>query len=413
MHGDVRSTNVLLDDDGAAYLGDFGIALGADDAMPGSTGTRGDVRDFGAVLVEALTGDRTAVPNLVGRVRPLPDGLESVLRRAVDGNYDSVAELVLAWHAAVDDTSTSPAALSSDRRRVVDSARRVAAHRLAMAASAGINPYRGLRPFGEGDAALFHGRTAAVADLAALVAAHPFVAVVGSSGSGKSSLVLAGLVPTLRSGGATVVTMMPGNDPLDALRTALSEVAVTTDDTLTDIARRGGRLVVVVDQFEECWTTTPQDRREVFLATLVGAAFDDTVDVRVVTTVRADLLDAPLSDASIGQLLATGTLRRRAHVAEATCGRRSRRRPTAVGVTFDEGVVADLVTETAAAPGSLPLLQFTLTELYDRRVDAFIGRDALDDVGGMAASIGRRAQAVHDELDPSLHPSERDLFGAS
>ena len=69
-----------------------------------------------------------------------------------------------------------------------------------------------------------------------------------------------------------------------------------------------------------------------------------------------------------------------------------------VGVGVDAGVVADLVSEAAAQPGSLPLLQFTLAELYDRRVDGMIGRDALDALGGMAGAVGRRAERLYRRL---------------
>ena len=158
------------------------------------------MRDLGGLLWEVLTGQRPPVSSLVGRLRPVPDGLDAVLRRATDGGYESVAELVLGWRAAVGGVGASQTPLRSDERRALDSARRAAARQLAMTTSAGINPYRGLRPFDEADAAGFHGRDAAVDDLVGHVAANPFVTVVGSSGSGKSSVVLAGLVPRLRSG---------------------------------------------------------------------------------------------------------------------------------------------------------------------------------------------------------------------
>ena len=82
-----------------------------------------------------------------------------------------------------------------------------------------------------------------------------------------------------------------------------------------------------------------------------------------------------------------------------------------VGVAFEDGVVADLIAEAVSSPGSLPLLQFTLTELYDRRVDAVISRQALDDVGGMAGAIGRRAEEVYAGLECRRQAEARALFG--
>jgi WD40 repeat protein len=80
------------------------------------------------------------------------------------------------------------------------------------------------------------------------------------------------------------------------------------------------------------------------------------------------------------------------------------------GVSFDEAVVAALIDATAAQPGSLPMLQFTLRELYDRRVDARIGRTQLEAVGGMSGVIARRAEEIQAELDPESQKAARELF---
>ena len=137
---------------------------------------------------------------------------------------------------------------------------------------------------------------------------------------------------------------------------------------------------------------------------------DESVDVRFVTTVRADLLDRPLEHPTIGALVGAGSYvlapLSPAEVEEAIVQPAAR-----VGVTFDDGVVADLVAEAVSYPGSLPLLQFTLTELYDRRRDAIISRQALEGIGGMAGAIGRRAEEVFDGLDEQRRGDARALFG--
>ena len=295
--------------------------------------------------------------------------------------------------------------------------RRAAARQLARAATAGVNPYRGLRPFDEADAGTFYGRDGVVADLAGLVAAQRFVTVVGSSGSGKSSVVLAGLVPRLRTGGAVVATMVPGDQPVDALDAALREVATVADvdnagapaGALVDVARRSARMVVVVDQFEECWTRAGKEQRDAFLAVVADVVGDESVDVRFVTTVRADLLDRPLGHPTIGALVGGGSCVL-APLSPAELEEAIVQPATRVGVTFDDGVVADLVAEAVSYPGSLPLLQFTLTELYDRRRDGIISRQALEGVGGMAGAIGRRAEEVFEGLDDQRRGDARALF---
>ena len=116
--------------------------------------------------------------------------------------------------------------------------------------------------------------------------------VTGASGSGKSSVVQAGLVPRLRATGVAVLTMVPGDDPVGALRAALTEVATATDvdrsgmsvDALADVARALGGLVLVVDQFEECWTRAQPDLRDRFLEVVTDAVDDELANVRVIAT---------------------------------------------------------------------------------------------------------------------------------
>ena len=130
-------------------------------------------------------------------------------------------------------------------------------------------------------------------------------------------------------------------------------------------------MVVVIDQFEECWTLTSLDDRETFVD-VVARAVDDSVDMRFVATIRADLFDRPLEHPRLGPLVGGTcvlTPLSPSELDEAIVLPAAR-----AGVRFDDGVLADLIGEAVSNPGSLPILQFTLTELYDRRVDAVIGR---------------------------------------
>jgi DNA-binding SARP family transcriptional activator/WD40 repeat protein len=452
VHNDVKASNVLLDDDGAVYLTDFGIAIveAADAAEAADVGDpvggarrrrnddaeRGDVRDLGWTTWELLTGSCHAprssrssmarrshggpVPPLIGRMSTVPDGLEAVLARATagQGGYATVADFLLGWRAATAHLDGRAAPITSSERQLADSARRHAVQALHLAASAGINPYRGLRSFDEEDAARFHGRSTTIDDLVNLVATSDFVTVIGSSGSGKSSVVRAGLVPRLRSMGHAVVTLVPGDDPLGALIEALGDVTTLAEaetfssphDAIATVARRFGKLAIVVDQFEECWTRSDDAAREAFLHVVDRTIVDESVDVVFVTTVRADLSDRPLEHPTLGHRLTAG-----AYVLATLSPSEYDEvivSPSAdVGVGFDDGVVADLIAEAITQPGSLPLLQFTLTELYDRRVDGMISEEALERIGGMAGAIGRRADEVFAELDDSSRSDARVLFG--
>lgn len=427
-HNDVSSSNVLLDDSGAAYLSDFGIAVQNgpehDDGINDDGMFRRDVRALGRLAWELLAGEPSPqtrstgdhLPRLIGRLAEAPDGLDALLARATAGDdgYASVAEFILAWRAMIGRPDGSVSPINSDEFRRIDSARRLAADRLTRQVAAGTNPYKGLRPFDEADAAEFFGRTTALNDLLDLVARHPLVAVVGASGSGKSSLVRAGLAPAMRSAGWAVVVVTPGDDPVTALDDALLEVSVGREADL-DLAERcrsiaaRAPLQIVVDQFEECWTLATELRRDQLLSTLVELAEADPTDLRILLTIPAGSFDLPLQHPALGHLISAGcsilTPMSPAELDEAIVLPAAR-----AGVTFDEAVVAGLIDATAAQPGSLPMLQFTLRELYDRRVDARIGRTQLESVGGMSGVIARRAEEIHEELDPQSQEAARELF---
>jgi WD40 repeat protein len=251
-------------------------------------------------------------------------------------------------------------------------------------------------------------------ELADWVARHRLVAVVGPSGSGKSSLVRAGLVPRLRATGHTVALMVPGEDPVAALQQALSEISRrrgrNTDvlASVRHVVAACGPLVVVIDQFEECWSRSAAEHRVALVADLAQLV-DSSVDVRLVATIRADAFDRPLEEPRLGTHVGSGAFviasMSPAQLADAITLPAAR-----AGINVDGAVVADLVTDAVRQPGSLPLLQFTLAELYDRRVDGRIGPGALAAIGGMAGAIGRRAEEVYASLDTSSQEDARLLF---
>jgi hypothetical protein len=193
------------------------------------------------------------------------------------------------------------------------------------------NPYKGLLAFGEADAALFYGREALTQQLLARLAEtgphHRFLAVVGPSGSGKSSLVKAGLVPALRRGALPgtdkwfVLDMVPGAHPFEELETALLRVAVNPPASLLAQLQDGERgllravrrtlppddgseLVLIIDQFEELFTLVPdRDVTACFLNALIAAVSDPRSPLRVIVTLRADFYDRPLLYPGLSDLM--------------------------------------------------------------------------------------------------------------
>jgi hypothetical protein len=253
-------------------------------------------------------------------------------------------------------------------------------------------PYKGLRAFTEADARDFFGRTALIQSLVARLrgdgAESRFLTVVGPSGGGKSSVVRAGLMPEIRRGAlgdpqaSFIAEMFPGVHPIEELEAALRRIAVRPVSGLLDRLDAGSRglleavdlvapsaadVVLVVDQFEEVLTLTSDEReRELFLESLRVATADPDSRLRVVLTLRADFYDRPLVYPRFGELLAKLT-EAVPPLTPDELEQAIRKPAEQVGVYPEPGLVAEMIADVAHQPGALPLLQYALTELFERR----------------------------------------------
>lgn len=296
------------------------------------------------------------------------------------------------------------------------------------------NPYVGLRSFQECDADVFFGRDRLVKAMLDRLAAPGvegrLVAVIGASGSGKSSVVHAGLVSALREGGVDgsvewfIARMSPGDDPFAACRAALDAVSTRPlesfederadgDDVLGRCAAAalpaGSTLLLIVDQFEELFSTSvsPDDRAE-FVDMLTAAVTATSGSVRVALTLRADFYDRPLQYPRFGQLL------QRCHVVatapidddlvSAIVGPAE-----LVGLEFEPGLVRVLVRDFERNR-SLPLLQHTLVELCDRRESNRLVVRAYEAIGGIEGGLASRAETVYAEVPSGQRELVRRLF---
>ena len=257
-----------------------------------------------------------------------------------------------------------------------------------------------------------------------------FLAVVGPSGSGKSSVVSAGLVPALRadavpgSAGWVIVTMHPGEHPFDELAAALARPDVAPSDLL-DLLRseRGpqqvedavlpgpaGELLLVIDQFEEVFTLVHDEgERARFLEAVTSIVTDPHSRVRVVVTVRADFYDRPLSVPRFGDLVAARTEALPPLAVEEL--ERAVSAPAAqVGVRTDTRLMTDIVVEFSAQPAALPLLQFALTETFENRENGCLTVGVYRALGGIAGAVARGADELYDRLDDVGRQAVQHLF---
>jgi len=291
----------------------------------------------------------------------------------------------------------------------------------APAAHAGArNPYKGLRAFEEEDAADFFGRRRLVGRLvAALAGGSRLLALVGPSGSGKSSVVAAGLVPAIRARAVPgserwmVASMQPGRYPSRAMEAALRRgtsepptgpAGVFDDDDPAVVGAAveslvaGRRLLLVIDQFEQLFSATEAAERDRFLRTIASLVTSAADAVRVVLTLRRDFYDRPLLDAEFGRVFASGVVSVLPMTAD-ELGAAVVRPAQRVGVEVEPALLAELVSDAAAQPGALPLLQYALTDLFERRAGSSLLLEEYQAMGRLPGLLSRRSEEIYTHLD--------------
>lgn len=452
IHRDIKPANILLDERGNAYLSDFGIAkelagdttkaafpatpdyVSPEEILNEPLGPASDIYSLGILLYETLTGQKPfaaerpaaimqkhlqdRVPLLGDTQAALPAHLDAVIQRATAKRpaerYASVEELAMAFRLALQ--GQDPAGVTAITPPV------------AIA-----NPYKGLRSFQEADVHNFFGRQSLVEQLVARLAGSRFVAVVGPSGSGKSSVVKAGLVPALRKGALPgsekwfVAEMVPGRYPLEELEKALWPVAVDPPPSLVEPMGRDNHgllrtvrrilpeeeaatLLLIIDQFEELFTLVENRRsRHHFIGSLLTALAGADSPLRVVVTLRADFYDRPLQHPVLGGWLKENTevvLPLSTEESRAAISQPAHR----AGVGLDDGLIPAMVADVQDEPGALPLLQYALTELFERRQDGRMTLSTYHDIGGVSGALASRAEEIFNSLDRAGKNAAHQIF---
>lgn len=541
IHRDIKPGNILLDEDGNAYLADFGIAKDltgitdnktAVDAVMGSLDYISpeqarsepvtpctDIYSLGVTLYEMVTGEHpfqnaSTIERLYKHINdPLPeittlpdevrDTINAIIQKATAKDpalrYPDVLALALAFQEGIGRGTTQQSAgiveqLTMREQEVLSMVAKgmnnreiaellvvtmstvkwhitqlykklgvrsrvqamVRARELNLIVSGDTsddlpavngsltaislpepeNPYKGLHAFQMTDARDFFGRddlTKKLLDrLCDETPYHRFLAVVGPSGSGKSSLVKAGLIPALWRGAIPgsdkwfVVDMIPGSHPLDKLETALIRVAANQSGSLREQLQRDERgllrvadiilpgddteLVIVVDQFEEAFTLVEQEEdRQRFLDLLRVAVSEVRSRVRVVVTLRADYYDRPLHYPEFGELIHS-QMETVLPLTAKGLERAVRGPAERVGMVFEQGLVEQIISAMNYQAGALPLLQYALTELFDRREGRLLTNEAYQRIGGAVGALANRADEIYSSLTEEAQELAHQMF---
>jgi DNA-binding SARP family transcriptional activator/WD40 repeat protein len=416
-HGAISPRAVVIDESGNGYLPATSFVLRlvgvpqsastytAPEMTEGGPSTPGaDVYGLGRLAEALLDSTKSGEAAEAGNLRAITD--KATAQREAD-RFPSLGSFLAAWNegSGREWTRSAPSPLR--------------------------NPYKGLSAFREADSGDFFGRSGTVTELIELLVDRKLVAVVGPSGSGKSSLVHAGLIPAIRDGALggpgqwLVADMFPGSYPLEELESALRRVAVedpgalvdelgSDDRGLTRVIKRilptGSSLLLVIDQFEELFTLTREDEaRNRLLQGLVDLAADERSDTRIVLTLRADFFDRPLQYPEFGELLKAGTFPLTTPAVDQLL--EAIEMPAReVGATWEAGLPESILDDVAAFPGMLPLLQYALTELFADRQGSDLTHAAYRANGGVVGALSSRADDVYDRLDNSSHDLARQIF---
>ncbi len=368
---------------------------------------RTDVYAATAVVWRLLTGSAPPTPDelplqLEGATRRWRDFLARGMALRPAERFGSMAEWATAFASVMSQDGSST----------------------VKAAAAGVAcPYKGLAAFQPADASLFFGRAQLVDQLISRFSGHPSLLIGGPSGSGKSSLMRAGLLPALAQGALpgsqswpqSIFT--PGSNPLDTLWARLGEIAGTPLPDLFSLEEAPGaaasRLVtagvVAIDQFEELFTACPdRAEREAFLSVL-EALSRDPARVRVVLCLRADFYGACAAHPWLASVINTNQVlvgpMTRPGLRDAIEGPARR-----VGLRLEEGLADRILDDAGDDVGALPLVAHALVETWIRRQGRILTLAGYEASGGVAGAVARTAEEVWGRFDAAERPAAKGLI---
>ncbi|MGW8249009.1 MAG: nSTAND1 domain-containing NTPase [Anaerolineales bacterium] len=307
----------------------------------------------------------------------------------------------------------------------------------------GACPYRGLAAFREQDAPYFFGRENFIQKVLELTQTRKVVAVIlGSSGSGKSSVVYAGVIPRLRSQDYWLIAeLRPGTHPFHSISGALlpwlepelSETNRLVESQKLAAALDGGtlalhqlvervlektpgktRILLFIDQFEELYTLCPQgESRQSFLKSLL-----ETIEryrerrehtFALLLTMRADFMGQALSHRQFADALQSSSLMLGPMTRDEL--RAAIEKPAELqGAACETGLVERILDDVGDERGNLPLLEFALTLLWENAQSGWLTHESYEDIGEIKGALARYAEQVYGELDDDDQGKAQRVF---
>ncbi|MGK7886442.1 MAG: CHAT domain-containing protein [Crocosphaera sp.] len=296
-------------------------------------------------------------------------------------------------------------------------------------------PYLGLDAFQETNYDLFFGREKTINKLQNLVKTNPFISLVGASGSGKSSIIFAGLIPKLRQDNDKnwrISWFRPQTNPFDGLAKAFSQLTNNSADRLEELkleinfendttaisnylnqiiqnSNYSSHLLLVIDQFEELFTSCDKSDIEAFLQGLLTAI--NTVDkFTVIITLRADFLGYLLDSVEWGELL-------QKYSPEYITSMNREELKSAIinpavfnGVKLEDKLVDQLIDDVHKEAGYLPLLQFTLKELWKQQKKGWLTYKDYQEIGGVKTALANHSEKVYKTFSQEEQKEIEKIF---
>ncbi len=291
------------------------------------------------------------------------------------------------------------------------------------------SPYKGLEKFEEGDKDKFFGRDSWIVELTNHLIEKNVLLLLGASGSGKSSLVQAGLIPKLKdhfgSNQLVNLTFVPDVNPFESFYLPLAikygqaeaklsrEVAEETLVKVVQALRNESQWLIFIDQFEELFTRTPKRERNVFINSLIQLIGKQDHAIKIVMTMRADFLDKISPYPSLGNiyqaynclLMDMEDSELRLAIAEPAARN---------GVIFEQGLIEQIIDDFKQQAGSLPLLQYTLDLLWNKSKHEIekriLKRETYQQLGGVTGALQQQANKIYDSFNEQQQKVAEQIF---